>query len=82
MVAGSMPRVANTRATVSPILLFGVLAPAVRPTRTAPLPSQPAVFAAESRQRVAREDRATLGIDAQRVLHVEGPHALGAQRGQ
>ena len=31
-----MPRVAKMRATVSPILLFGVLAPAVSPTRTGP----------------------------------------------
>ena len=31
-----MPRVAKTRATASPILLLGVLAPAVRPTRTGP----------------------------------------------
>src|SRR5581483_11244216 len=37
------PRVANTRATASPILLFGVLAPAVIPTRTEPPGSHPAV---------------------------------------
>src|SRR6185436_21067287 len=34
--AGSIPRVAKTRATASPILLLGVLAPAVSPTRTGP----------------------------------------------
>ena len=34
------PRVARTRATTSPILLFGVLAPAVMPTRTGPAGSQ------------------------------------------
>src|SRR6202034_1034194 len=38
MSPGSIPRVANTRATASPILLFGVLAPAVRPTVTGPVP--------------------------------------------
>src|SRR6185437_2247342 len=35
-VAGSVPRVAKMRAMASPILLLGVLAPAVMPTCTAP----------------------------------------------
>ncbi len=35
--AGSIPRIAKTRATASPILLFGVLAPAVMPMRSGPV---------------------------------------------
>ena len=72
------------RATVSPILLFGVLAPAVSPMRTGPSAGSQSV------DRVfdvldpgaAEVDGARLGIDAARVLDVVRRHALVAQRGE
>ena len=54
IVAGSMPRLANIRATVSAILLFGVLAPAVIPTAQVPTPEATPRVAASSRPWLTR----------------------------
>ena len=81
--SGSTPRVAKMRATVSPILLLGVLAPAVTPMRTGPAGSQSvdADFGRAADGTVSNRPRRRrsrqLGI-----LDVVRRHARGADRRQ
>jgi hypothetical protein len=80
----SMPRVAKTLATASPILLFGVLAPGGEADADRSRDGEPVgghgFTVVLARRPIA--DAPGRGVDRARGLHVVGRHALGAQRGE
>ena len=81
-VCSTRPRVARMRATVSPILLFGVLAPAVTPMRTGPEAGSHSVSVASTccDAGAAIVHGAGLWIQPGCILDVVRRHPLGAQR--